>query len=71
MKTCKDRVTLMACLNATGTCKLPLLVIGKLHGLRINCNELQFLQNMITVFVGKSAKPRCFKNMNMDALPVK
>ena len=26
---------------------------------------------MITLFVGKSAKPRCFKNMNMDSLPVK
>ena len=44
MKTPKDRVTLMACSNATGTHKLPLLVIGKLHGLRINCNELQFIQ---------------------------
>ena len=52
MKTSKDRVTLMACSNATGTHKLPLLVIGKLHGLRINCNELQFIQKYVTLFVG-------------------
>lgn len=42
----KQRLTVLACSNASGTNKLPLMVIGK------------------------SAKPRCFKNMNMDSLPV-
>ncbi|GFU05084.1 jerky protein homolog-like [Trichonephila clavipes] len=42
----KDRVTLMACSNAFGNHKLPLMVIGK------------------------SAKPRDFKNVNMKSLPV-
>ena len=42
----KDRVTLLACANASGTCRLPL------------------------AFVHKSVKPRCFKHMNMDTLPV-
>ena len=42
----KDRVTLLACSNATGSHKLPLAVIGKY------------------------ANPRCFKNVNKDALPV-
>ena len=43
----KDCVTLMACSNATGNHKLPLVLIGK------------------------SANPRCFKNINKAALPVK
>ena len=47
MKKQKDRVTLMACSNASGSHKLPL------------------------VFIHKSKKPRCFKNVNMSALPVK
>ena len=47
MKKQKDRITLMACSNATGTHKLPLM------------------------FVGKAANPRCFKNINKSALPVK
>ena len=42
----KDRVTLMACSNSTGSIKLPL------------------------VFIHKSAKPHCFKNMDMATLPV-
>ena len=37
----------MACSNATGNHKLPLVLIGK------------------------SVNPRCFKNINKDALPVK
>ena len=45
-KKSKDRVTLLGCANASGTCKLPL------------------------AFIHKPAKPRCFKHMNMDALPV-
>ncbi|GFX90080.1 jerky protein homolog-like [Trichonephila clavipes] len=45
-KMSKDRVTLMACSNAFGNHKLPLMVIGK------------------------SAKPRDFKNVNMKSLPV-
>ena len=47
MKKQKDRVTLMACSNATGKHKLPLVCIGK------------------------SRNPRCFKNINKDALPVR
>ena len=47
MKKQKDRVTLMACSNATGKHKLPLVCIGK------------------------STNPRCFKNINKDALPVR
>ena len=46
MKKQKERVTLMACSNATGSHKLPLM------------------------FIGKSANPRCFKNVNKSALPV-
>ena len=46
MKNQKDRVTLMACCNATGTHRLPLM------------------------FIGKAKSPRCFKNVNKEALPV-
>ncbi|XP_046685292.1 jerky protein homolog-like [Homalodisca vitripennis] len=42
----KQRLTVLACSNASATNKIPLMVIGK------------------------SKKPRCFKNMNMNALPV-
>lgn len=45
-KMSKERVTVLACCNAAGTHKLPLMVIGK------------------------SAKPRAFKNINVNALPV-
>ena len=45
-KKAKDRVTLLACTNASGSHRLPL------------------------VFINKSAKPRCFKNMDMSTLPV-
>jgi hypothetical protein len=45
-KQAKDRVTLLGCCNASGTCKLPL------------------------VFIHKSARPRCFKNVEMSSLPV-
>ena len=45
-KKAKERVTIMACSNASGSHRLPLVVINK------------------------SAKPRCFKQMDMDALPV-
>ncbi len=42
----KERVTLLACSNAAGTCRLPLM------------------------FIHTSAKPRCFKHMDMNSLPV-
>lgn len=42
----KQRLTVLACSNASGTNKLPLMVIGK------------------------SAKPRAFKNINIKSLPV-
>lgn len=42
----KERLTILACSNATATHKLPLMVIGK------------------------SAKPRALKNINMNSLPV-
>ena len=45
-KKAKERVTISACSNATGSIKLPLLLIGK------------------------SKNPRCFKSINMAALPV-
>ena len=45
-KKAKDRVTVSACANVTGSIKLPLL------------------------FIGKAKRPRCFKNTNMDSLPV-
>ena len=45
-KKAKDRITLLACANATGSHRLPL------------------------VFINKSAKPRCFKHMDMNNLPV-
>ena len=45
-KKSKDRVTLLGCANASGTCKLPL------------------------VFINKSAKPCCFKHMDINSLPV-
>ena len=47
MKKQKDRVTIMACSNASGSHKLPLVLIHK------------------------SLNPRCFKNLNKSALPVK
>lgn len=40
----KDRVTILTCANATGTHRIPLLVIGK------------------------SMKPRCFKNININSV---
>lgn len=46
-KVIKERITVLVCANASGTHRLPLLIIGK------------------------SKKPRCFKNINMEALPVK
>lgn len=45
-KKSKDRVILLGCANASGTCKLPL------------------------TFIHKSAKPRCYKHMNIICLPV-
>ena len=45
-KKVKDRVSILACTNAAGTHKLPLLLIGK------------------------SQKPRCFKHVKLDRLPV-
>ena len=45
-KKMKERVSLLACANSTGTHRLPILLIGK------------------------SQKPRCFKHVNMDSLPV-
>ena len=45
-KKAKDRVTVNACANVTGSIKLPLL------------------------FIGKAKRPRCYKNTNMDSLPV-
>ena len=45
-KKSKERVTLLACSNAAGTCRLPL------------------------TFIHTSAKPRCFKHMDMNSLPV-
>lgn len=42
----KQRLTILACSNAAGSNKLPLMVIGK------------------------SAKPRALKNLNMNSLPV-
>ena len=45
-KLSKERVTVNACANATGTIKLPLQVIGK------------------------AKRPRCFRGLRMDLLPV-
>lgn len=45
-KISKERLTVLACSNAAGNHKLPLMVIGK------------------------SAKPRAFKNLNVNSLPV-
>lgn len=42
----KQRITAMVCANASGTNRIPLLLIGT------------------------AKKPRCFKGINMDALPV-
>ena len=42
----KDRVTLLGCCNASGSCKIPL------------------------AFIHKSARPHCFKNVDMNSLPV-
>ncbi len=46
VKISKERLTVLACSNAAGNHKLPLMVIGK------------------------AAKPRAFKNLNVNALPV-
>ena len=45
-KQSKDRVTLLGCPNASGTCKFPL------------------------AFIHKSARPRCYKHIDMETLPV-
>lgn len=45
-KKAKDRVTILGCSNASGSYRLPLVLINK------------------------SAKPRCFKHMDMKSLPV-
>ena len=45
-KKSKDRVTLLGCANAAGTCKIPL------------------------TFIHTSARPHCFKQMDMNMLPV-
>ena len=42
----KERITINACSNASGTIKLPLLMIGK------------------------AKKPRCFKHISLDSMPV-
>ena len=44
-KEAKDRVTILACANVSGSIRLPLTIIGK------------------------SNRPRCFKNCNMSTLP--
>lgn len=61
MKSSKDRVTLMACANTTGTHKLPLLFVGK----------NVYTYSNLSFAVGKAANPRCFKHINKTALPVK
>lgn len=45
-KMMKDRITILACSNASGSHRLKLALVGK------------------------SKNPRCFKNVNMEALPV-
>ena len=45
-KQSKDRVTLLGCANAAGTCKLPL------------------------AYIHKSARPHCFKHIDIASLPI-
>ena len=55
-KTSKDRVTINAYANASGTIKLPLLLIGKSKNLDVSSILIK--------------EPRCFKHINRDNLPV-
>jgi hypothetical protein len=65
-KKSKERYTVMLCANWDGSEKLKPVVIGEL--ILIKCNStVGFFLNYI---VGKSAKPRCFKNVDMKKLPV-
>ena len=61
-KRSKERYTILLCSNWTGSNKLKPLVIGKTFFL--------FLEKNFRVFSGRSRKPRCFKNVNVDKLPV-
>lgn len=65
-KRSKERFTVLLCTNMTGTDKLQPLIIGKPSMLNLTLSI-----SMHTYFVlGKSNKPRCFKHLNVKALPV-
>jgi hypothetical protein len=65
-KKSKERYTVMLCTNWAGTEKLKPLVIGKLIFMNSNSTTGLFFIHA----VGKYAKPRCFKNIDMKKLPV-
>ena len=63
-KRSKERYTVLLCCNWSGTHKLKPLVIGK-------CEFLITMTDVISIsFKGKSGQPRCFKNININKLPV-
>jgi hypothetical protein len=61
-KRAKDRYTVLLCTNWTGTDKLKPLVIGKYF--------FYYLQVIFCFILGKSARPRCFKGLDIRKLPV-
>ena len=63
-KRSKERYTVLLCSNWSGTHKLKPLVIGKYEFL-ITMTDVIF-----TSFIGKNRQPRCFKNVNINKLPV-
>jgi len=60
-KKSKERVTVLFCVSSVGE-KLKPLVIGKYYYNNISKYNVSF--------IGKSKKPRCFKNLNVNNLPI-
>ena len=63
-KRSKERYTVLLCTDWSGTHKLKPLVIGK-------CEVLTTMIDIISIStIGKSRRPQCFKNVNINKLPV-
>lgn len=65
-KRSKERFTVLLCTNMTGTDKLQPLLIGKFP----IPDPCLYLYLYCFHNLGKAAKPRCFKNLNIKELPV-
>ena len=65
-KKSKERFTVLLCANWMGNDKLKPLVTGKW----LFNYPTSIIRFMIFLLLGKAAKPRCFKNLDMKQLPV-